>query len=100
MARILRTFGLPIVMAMAGLSFNVLVMAANGGFMPVKGIPASWAHDKWAAMTPQTQIPVFADILPWQYSIGDALIIIGLGCYIILTIIAVIHWRRHERTIS
>lgn len=77
----------------AGLTLNVIVIAANGGLMPVSpdarqfaGMPALTGPNlNVAPMTPQTVLPWLGDILPlppWLplanvFSVGDVLVTLG-----------------------
>jgi hypothetical protein len=77
----------------AGLTLNLLVIASNGGLMPVSpaarqfaGLPALGGPNmNVAPMAPQTLLPWLGDILPlpaWMplanvFSLGDVLVTIG-----------------------
>jgi hypothetical protein len=72
---------------LTGLSCNVIVALVNGG-MPARvnyAVPTKHAYDilnlpypKYTVLNDSTQLKFLADILPFNFSIGDVLIIGGL----------------------
>jgi hypothetical protein len=71
-----------------GYYFNLLVMTANDGKMPVANISFAQAHDRWSVLTQNTNFPYLSDVLPYQFSIGDLLMIVGF----ILAVYVGIKW--------
>ena len=61
-----------------GCALNLVVVAANGGYMPVLG--RLEAQRIWIPLTPETNLPFLADIffLPWGMSLGDIFIFTGV----------------------
>jgi hypothetical protein len=82
-----------------GLTCNVLVSQLNGG-MPASlnyAVPTKHAYDvlnlpypKYTVLNEGTRLKFLADILPFDFSIGDVLIIAGLAALLIIMIINII----------
>jgi hypothetical protein len=98
MTRFIRII-VPALIVLAGLSCNVLVTQLNGG-MPAKlnyAVPTKHAYDvlnlpypRHTVLNDGTRLKLLADILPFNFSIGDVLIIGGLVALVITLIINII----------
>jgi hypothetical protein len=94
MARFIRIIVAALIV-LAGLSCNVLVTQLNGG-MPARlnyAVPTKHAYDvlnlpypKYTVLNESTQLKFLADILPFDFSIGDILIFGGLAALLVVMI--------------
>ena len=90
-----------------GVFLNVLVMVANGGWMPITPATYQHVHPEWATVEVGTRAPesknivlpraetnlwILSDIIPvflpwrgWAVSIGDVFLIVGIAQFIFQT---------------
>ena len=98
-----------VAMVLVGLSCNLLVTHYNGG-MPAKinyAVPSKNAYDilkipypKYTALYDGTKLKFLADIFPFDFSIGDILMIAGLALLAALIVIRLSRVLRFSRVIT
>ena len=71
-----RLYVVPYIILLIGSILNWLVIAANGGYMPVLGLAEP--HDAWITMTETTRMNLLGDRLLGSLSIGDIFLFVGI----------------------
>jgi hypothetical protein len=94
--KLLRKVIWPTLIVSMGIGSNTLVARLNGGMPAYKDYVSlnkatldrlNLPYPKYSELYAGTQLPLLADILPFNLSIGDVLIYTGLVAYVVLVII-------------